>query len=140
MAKDIKIKIRLQIPAGAATPAPPVGSMLGPHGINLMKFCTEFNNATKDKRGDVVPVIITVFVDKSFEIEYKTAPVSALIKKYANVQRGAKSVGTEKVGTITRDQALKIAEIKMQDLNTISLEAAVKSVCGSARSMGIDVV
>jgi large subunit ribosomal protein L11 len=140
MAKDIKIKIRLQIPAGAATPAPPVGSMLGPHGINLMKFCTEFNNATKDKKGEIVPVIITVFVDKSFEIEYKTAPVSALIKKYANVQKGAKNVGTEKVGTITRDQALKIAEIKMQDLNTISLEAAVKSVCGSARSMGIDVV
>jgi large subunit ribosomal protein L11 len=140
MAKDIKVKIRLQIPAGAATPAPPVGSMLGPHGINLMKFCTEFNNSTKDKKGEIVPVVITVFVDKSFVIEYKTAPVSALLKKYANVQKGAKKVGQEKVGEITMDQALKIAEIKMQDLNTISLDAAVRSVCGSAKSIGIDVV
>lgn len=140
MSKQIKAKVRMQLVAGSANPAPPVGSMLGPHGVNLMKFCTDFNNATKDKKGEIVPVIVTIYVDKTYGIEYKTTPVSALIKQYAKITKGAVKVGKEKVGTITKADAIKIAEAKMKDLNTHDVNAALKSVCGSAKSMGVDVV
>jgi large subunit ribosomal protein L11 len=140
MSKQIKAKVRLQLSAAAANPAPPVGSTLGPHGINLMKFCTEFNNATKDKKGDIIPVVVTIYVDKTFDIEYKTPPVSDLIKKHAKVSAGASKVGKEFVGSLTEEQVTQIARIKMQDLNTVNLESACNSVRGSARSMGIRIV
>ena len=140
MSKQIKTKVRLQLVAGSANPAPPVGSMLGPHGVNLMKFCTDFNNATKDKKGEIIPVVITIYVDKSYAIEYKTSPVSALLKKYAKITKGAVKVGTEFVGEISEDSVIEIAKIKMQDLNTSSIEKACSSIRGSAKSMGIKVV
>lgn len=140
MSKPIKAKVRLQLSAGAANPAPPVGSTLGPHGINLMKFCTDFNNATKEKKGEIVPVIVTIYTDKTYDIEYKTAPVSALIKKYSKIQKGAKKTGHETVGSITIQDIELIAKIKLPDLNTISLESAMKIVAGSARSMGCKVI
>jgi large subunit ribosomal protein L11 len=139
MSKAIKIKIKIQLQSGGATPAS-VGSMLGPHGINLMKFCTEFNNATKDKKGDVSPIVLTVFVDKTYSIEYKTPPVSSLIKKYAKVEKGAVKAGKEVVGSITKAQVEEIAKIKLIDLNTMSIESACKSIEGSARSMGISII
>jgi large subunit ribosomal protein L11 len=140
MSKAVKAKVKLQLIAGSANPAPPVGSMLGPHGINLMKFCTEFNNSTKSASGSVVPVIITVFSDKSFTLEYKTTPVSNLLKKHAKIEKGSKQVGKEIVGKISKSQAIEIAKIKMPDLNTTDLDAACKIIEGSARSMGIDVI
>lgn len=140
MSKQIKAKVRLQLIAGSANPAPPVGSTLGPHGINLMKFCTDFNNATKDKKGETVPVIVTIYVDKSYDIEYKTAPVTFLIKKYAKFTKGATKVGKEVVGSISMQDIEQIAKIKLQDLNTTSLETAMKIIAGSARSMGCKVV
>jgi large subunit ribosomal protein L11 len=140
MSKQIKAKVKLQLAAGAANPAPPVGSNLGPHGINLMKFCTDFNNATKEKKGDIVPVIVTVYVDKSFDIEYKTPPVSDLIKKHAKVASGSAKTGKEFIGSLTEDQVTQIARIKFQDLNTVDFEKARSSIKGSARSMGIRIV
>ena len=106
MSKEVKAKVKLQLMAGSANPAPPVGSMLGPHGINLMKFCTEFNNATKSLSGNLVPVIVSIHADKSFSLEYKTTPVSNLLRKYAKIERGAKEVGKEVVGKISKDQAI----------------------------------
>ncbi len=140
MSKPIKVKVRLQLPAGAANPAPPVGSTLGPHGINLMKFCTDFNNATKEKKGDIVPVVVTVYMDKTYSIEYKTSPASDLIKKRIKLQKGASKTGHETVGTIAESDLREIARIKMVDLNTIDLEAATKSIRGTAISMGLKVV
>ena len=140
MSKQIKAKVRLQLNAGSANQAPPVGSMLGPHGVNLMKFCTDFNNATKDKKGEVIPVIITIYTDKSYDIEYKTSPVSALLKKHAKITKGAVKIGSEFVATISEDSVLEIAKIKMQDLNTSCVESACKSIRGSAKSMGIKIV
>jgi large subunit ribosomal protein L11 len=140
MSKQIKAKVRLQLPAGAANPAPPVGSTLGPHGINLMKFCTDFNNVTKEKKGEIVPIIVTVFVDKSYEIEYKTSSVSQLIKKLGGFKKGSEKVGSKVVGSITEKDVEEIAKIKMVDLNTSNLEAAKSMIRGSARSMGCEIV
>ena len=137
MAKEITKKIKLQIPAGKATPAPPVGTVLGPAGINLQEFCTKFNDMTRDKMGDVLPVEITIFDDRSFDLVLKTPPAAFLLKKVAKVQKGA-SKG-EVVASITHDQLKEIAETKMPDLNAYDVEAAMKIVEGTARNMGIEI-
>ena len=137
MAKEITKKIKLQIPAGRATPAPPVGTVLGPAGVNLQEFCTKFNDATKDKMGDVLPVEITIYEDRTFDMVLKTPPAAFLLKKVAKVQKGA-SKG-ETVATITKDQLKEIAETKMPDLNAYDVEAAMNIVEGTARNMGIEI-
>ena len=137
MAKEITKQIKLQIPAGKATPAPPVGTVLGPAGINLQEFCTKFNDATRDKMGDILPVEITIYEDRTFDLKLKTPPAAFLLKKYAKVQKGT-SKG-ETVATITRDQLREIAETKMPDLNAYDVEAAMNIVEGTARNMGIEV-
>lgn len=140
MAKKVVGQIKLQIPGGQANPAPPVGPALGQHGINIMGFCKEFNAATKDQPGMIVPVIITVFQDKSFKFILKSPPAAALLKKAAGIASGSKTPNTEKVGKVTRKQILEIAKVKAKDLNVNSEEAAVRVISGTARSMGIDVV
>ena len=137
MAKEITKKIKLQIPAGRATPAPPVGTVLGPAGINLQEFCTKFNDATKDKMGDVLPVEITIYEDRTFDMVLKTPPAAFLLKKVAKVKKGA-SKG-ETVATITKEQLKEIAETKMPDLNAYDVDAAMKIVEGTARNMGIQI-
>ena len=137
MAKEITKKLTLQIPAGKATPAPPVGTVLGPAGINLQEFCTKFNDATKDKMGDVLPVEITIYEDRSFDMVLKTPPASFLLKKVAKVKKG-NSKG-EKVATITTEQLKSIAETKLPDLNAYTVEDAMKIVEGTARNMGIEI-
>ena len=143
MAKEITKKIKLQIPAGKATPAPPVGTILGPAGINLQEFCTKFNDMTRDKMGDVLPVEITIFDDRSFDLVLKTPPAAFLIKKAAGVKSVAKvQKGASKgevVASITHDQLKEIAETKMPDLNAYDVEAAMKIVEGTARNMGIEI-
>jgi large subunit ribosomal protein L11 len=140
MSKEIKAKIRLQIPGGAATPAPPVGSALGQQGVNIMDFCKQFNARTADKKGQTVPVLITVYKDKKFDFVVKTPPASELIKKRANVSKGSSKPKLEKVGTISMRDIEEIAKIKMADLNALDLEHAKNIIAGSAYSMGIDVV
>ena len=137
MAKEAIKKIKLQIPAGKATPAPPVGTVLGPAGINLQEFCTKFNDATKDKMGDVLPVEITIYEDRTFDMVLKTPPAAFLLKKVAKVKKGA-SKG-ETVATITKEQLKEIAETKMPDLNAYDVDAAMKIVEGTARNMGIEI-
>ena len=137
VAKQVVKKIKLQIPAGKATPAPPVGTVLGPAGINLQEFCTKYNDMTRDKMGDVLPVEISIYDDRSFSMVLKTPPAAFLLKKIAKVQKGT-SKG-EKVATITRDQLKEIAETKMPDLNAYDVEAAMKIVEGTARNMGIEI-
>ena len=137
MAKEITKKIKLQIPAGKATPAPPVGTVLGPAGINLQEFCTKFNDATRDKMGDVLPVEITIYEDRTFDMVLKTPPAAFLLKKIAKVQKG--TTKGETVATITREQLKEIAETKMPDLNAYDIEAAMKIVEGTARNMGIEI-
>ena len=137
MAKNVVKKIKLQIPAGKATPAPPVGTVLGPAGINLQEFCTKFNDATRDKMGDVLPVVISIYEDRTFDFVLKTPPAAFLLKKVAKVKSGA-SKG-ETVATITKDQLKEVAETKMPDLNAYTVEAAMKVVEGTARNMGIKV-
>lgn len=137
MAKAITKKIKLQIPAGKATPAPPVGTVLGPAGINLQEFCTKFNDATRDKMGDVLPVEISIYEDRTFDFVLKTPPAAFLLKKVAKVKSGA-SKG-EVVATITKDQLKEIAETKLPDLNAYDVESAMKVVEGTARNMGIKV-
>ena len=137
MAKAITKKIKLQIPAGKATPAPPVGTVLGPAGINLQEFCTKFNDATRDKMGDVLPVEISIYEDRTFDFVLKTPPAAFLLKKVANVKSGA-SKG-ETVATISKDKLKEIAETKMPDLNANDVEAAMRTVEGTARNMGIKV-
>ena len=132
--------IKLQIPAGQANPAPPVGPALGQHGVNIMAFCKEFNAKTKDQPGMIIPVVITVFADKSFAFITKSSPASALLKKAAGITAGSKEPNKEKVGKVTRKQVLEIVKIKMKDLNATSEEAAFRIVSGTARSMGIEVV
>lgn len=139
MAKKIKTTIKLQIPAGKANPAPPVGTALGPHGLNLMDFCNKFNEGTRDKGDSVIPVIITIYEDRSFSLEFKTPPVSDMIKKALKVPKGAANPLTGKIGKLTRAQVRQIAESKMQDLNAHDLEAADRIVAGTARSMGVDI-
>ena len=137
MAKEITKKIKLQIPAGKATPAPPVGTVLGPAGINLQEFCTKFNDATRDKMGDVLPVEISIYEDRSFDFVLKTPPAAFLLKRAANITKGA-SKG-EIVATISKDKIREIAETKLPDLNAYTVEEAMKIIEGTARNMGIKV-
>jgi large subunit ribosomal protein L11 len=139
MAKEIKTILKLQLPAGTATAAPPVGTALGPHGVNIAEFVKQFNDATKDMTGDVVPAEVTIFVDRSFAFKLKTPPVASLLKKVAGVEKGAANPLTGKVGKVTKADVRKIAERKMPDLNTDDLAAAEKIVEGTARSMGIEI-
>lgn len=139
MAKKIKTVIKLQVPAGKANPAPPIGPALGQHGLNILEFCTKFNEQTKDKGGDVIPVEITVYEDRSYTFILKTPPAAELIKKAAKVKKGSGNPLTKKVGTITKKQLQEIAKIKMPDLNANDIEAAMKIIEGTARQMGIKV-
>src|SRR3989338_13839 len=139
MAKAIKAVVKLQLSAGQANPAPPVGTALGPHGVNIQDFCQKFNEATKDKMGQVVPIVMTIYEDLSFTFILKTAPASDLLKKAAGVQKGSGKPLQEKVGSVTKAQIREIAEIKMPDLNAHDIEAAMKIIEGTARQMGIDV-
>jgi large subunit ribosomal protein L11 len=140
MAKKVVGQIKLQIPAGQANPAPPVGPALGQHGVNIMAFCKEFNAATKDQVGMVIPVIITVFQDKSFKFITKSPPASILLKKAAGITAGSPTPNKEKVGKVTRKQILDIVKLKAKDLNTTSEAAGYRVVAGTARSMGIEVI
>jgi large subunit ribosomal protein L11 len=140
MAKKVTGIIKLQIPAGQANPAPPVGPALGQHGVNIMAFCKEFNAATKGDAGLVIPVVISVYQDKSFTFITKSPPASILLKKAAGLASGSKTPNKEKVGKVTRAQVMDIVKMKMKDLNATSEEAAFRVISGTARSMGIDVV
>ena len=137
MAKKIEGFIKLQIPAGGATPAPPVGPALGQKGVNMMEFCKQFNARTQDQQGMIIPVVITVYADRSFTFVLKTPPAAVLLKKAANIKSGSGEPNKTKVATIKRTQAQEIAELKMKDLNAGSIEAATDMICGTARSMGI---
>lgn len=135
--KKLVTTLKLQLPAGQATPAPPVGTALGPHGVNLMDFVKAYNDATSGQRGQIVPVEISIYEDRSFTFITKTPPAAALLRQAARVEKGSGEPNKEKVGTVTRDQIRQIAEIKMPDLNAIDIEGAMKVVEGTARSMGI---
>ena len=137
--KKVSGLIKLQIKAGAATPAPPIGPALGQHGVNIMEFCKAYNAATESQRGDVVPVEITVYEDRSFTFITKTPPAAELIKKAAGVAKGSPTPHTVKVATLTKDQVREIAQTKLEDLNANDIEAATQIVAGTARSMGIKV-
>lgn len=139
-AAKIKAQVKVQIPGGKATPAPPVGTALGPHGINLGQFVSQFNDKTRDLNGMIVPVVITIYEDRSFDFILKSPPASVLLKQAAKLAKGASNPKTEKVGTVTKSQVLEIAKTKMEDLNAIDLEAAGRMVAGTARSMGIEVL
>jgi large subunit ribosomal protein L11 len=140
MAKKVVGQIKLQIPAGQANPAPPVGPALGQQGVNIMAFCKEFNAATREQAGMITPVVITVYQDKSFTFITKSPPAAILLKKAAGIASGSKMPNKEKVGKVTRKQVLEIVKLKQKDLNTISEEAGYHVVAGTARSMGIDVL
>jgi large subunit ribosomal protein L11 len=140
MAKKVTGQIKLQIPAGQANPAPPVGPALGQHGVNIMGFCKEFNAATKEQGGMIIPVVITVYQDKSFTFITKSPPASALLKKAAGIASGSKTPNKDKVGKVTRKQVLDIVKLKSKDMNSTNEEAAFRIVSGTARSMGIEVV
>ena len=139
MAKEIKAKIKLQIPAGKANPAPPIGPVLGQQGVNIMEFCKQFNARTQNNPGEVTPVVLTVYKDRSFTFECKTPPVAYLLKKAASVQKGSGAPNRDKIGSVTQAQVEEIAKQKMSDLNCFELEAACNIVAGTARSMGITV-
>jgi len=140
MAKEIKAKIKLLIPGGAATPAPPVGAALGQQGVNSMEFCKQFNARTADKKGQTVPVLITVYTDKKFDFVIKTSPTTELIKKRINLAKGASKPGQDKVGTISQRDIEEIAKIKLPDLNAVDIAQAKKIIMGSARSMGLEII
>lgn len=139
MAKKVQALVKLQIPAGKATPAPPVGTALGPHGVNIMQFTKEFNAKTADQAGLIIPVVLTVYQDRSFTFITKTPPVPVLIKKKLGIESGSKVPNKIKVGNLTKEQVREIAEMKMPDLNAATIEAAISMVKGTARSMGITV-
>lgn len=139
MAKKIKTKIKLQISGGQANPAPPVGPALGQHGLNIAEFCKQFNDKTKDKMGDIIPVEITVYEDRSYDFILKTPPAAELIKKAANIKTGSGKPLTEKAGSITKAQLEEIAKITMPDLNANDIEAAKKIIAGTARQMGVEI-
>jgi large subunit ribosomal protein L11 len=137
--KEVMAKIKLQCPGGQATPAPPVGPALGQHGVNIGEFVKRFNEATKKDAGLVIPCIVTVYKDRTFDMVYKTPPASVLLKKYANVVKGAGAPNKEKVGTVTRKHLEEIAKIKVKDMNASSMETAIRQIEGTARNMGIKV-
>ena len=139
MAKKVLAQIKLQVPAGHANPTPPVGPALGQHGVNIMEFCKAFNAQTQDKQGLLIPVVITVFADRSFSFITKTPPAAVLLKRAAGIEKGSGVPHTEKVGSVTTAQIQEIAESKMVDLNAASLEAAMSMIAGTARSMGLTV-
>lgn len=139
MAKEVVKKIKLQVAAGKATPAPPVGTILGPAGINLGDFCTKYNEATRDRIGDILPVEITIYDDRSFDFVIKTPPAAFLIKKYAKINKGSTKGSNEVVGTLTKEQLKEIAEIKLPDLNAYTVEEAMKQIEGTARNMGVSI-
>ena len=139
MAKKEVAKIKLQIPAGAANPSPPVGPALGQHGLNIMGFCKEFNARTQDQKGMIIPVVITVYADRSFSFITKTPPAPVLILKAAKIEKGSGEPNRNKVGSLTKAQVEEIARLKLPDLNAASLEAAERSIAGTARSMGIEI-
>lgn len=139
MAKKIKTKIKLQIPAGQANPAPPVGPALGQHGLNIAEFCKQFNDKTKDKMGDITPVEITVYEDRSYDFILKTPPAGELIKKAAGIKKGSSKPLTDKVGSISDKQLEEIAQIKMADLSARDINAAKKIIAGTARQMGVEI-
>ncbi len=140
MAKKVKTHIKVQVIGGRATPAPPLGPALGQHGMNIAEFCKRINDATQDRLGEVVPAIITLYEDRSYDFVLKTAPVSALLLKAAKIEKGAAKPNIEKVGKVTKAQVREIAEIKMPDLNCHDIEAAMRQVEGTARNMGVEVV
>ena len=140
MAKKIRAILKLQLEAGKATPAPPVGSALGQHGVNIMAFCKDYNERTASQAGTIIPVEITVYEDRSFTFVLKTPPTSELIKQAVGLEKGSAAQKREKVGQLPREKALEIAQIKMKDLNTEDIEAAMRMVEGTARSMGVEVV
>ncbi len=140
MAKKVIANIKLQIQAGKATPSPPIGPALGQHGVNIMEFCKAYNAMTASQEGMIVPVVITVYADRSFTFVTKTPPVSVLLKQAAKIAKGASDPKREKVGQVTAQQVREIAELKMNDLNAIDMEGAIKTIEGTARSMGIEIV
>jgi large subunit ribosomal protein L11 len=139
VAKKVTAYIKLQIPAGQANPAPPVGPALGQHGVNIMEFCKAFNARTQEKAGLIIPVVITVYADKSFSFILKTPPASVLLRKAAKVEKGSMEPNRTKVGTVTRDQVREIAQLKLPDLNATDLEAAMRMIEGTAKAMGLEV-
>ena len=139
MAKAILTQVKLQIPGGSANPAPPVGTVLGPQGIAIQDFCQQFNDRTKEQRGEILPVVVTIYDDRSFDFIIKTPPAAELLKKAAKIQKGSGSPLAQKIGTISKDQIREIAEMKMVDLNTDDVEAAMKTIEGTARQMGLEV-
>jgi large subunit ribosomal protein L11 len=139
VAKKIRTVLTLQLPAGAATPAPPVGTALGPHGINIVEFTKSYNEKTQDKRGQVIPAQITIYEDRSFTFILKTPPAADLLRKAAGIEKGAQTTKREMVGRVNRDQIRQIAETKMSDLNANDVEAAMLVIAGTARSMGVEV-
>ncbi|ADD03222.1 50S ribosomal protein L11 [Thermoanaerobacter sp. CM-CNRG TB177] len=140
MAKKVAAVVKIQLPAGKATPAPPVGTALGPHGVNIMAFCKEFNERTAKDAGLIIPVVITIYSDRSFSFITKTPPAAVLLKKAAGIESGSPQPNKQKVGKITKEQLREIAEIKMRDLNASDIEAAMRMIAGTARSMGIEIV
>ncbi len=140
MAKKIRGYVKLQIPAGKATPAPPIGPALGQHGVAIMNFCKEYNERTASLAGQIIPVVITVYEDRSFTFITKTPPAADLLRKAAGVDKGAGNPKADRVGRVTQDQVREIAELKMKDLNAVDVDGAMKQVAGTARSMGIEVV
>ena len=139
MAKKVKVVVKLQVPAGKASPAPPVGTSLGPHGINLMQFCKEYNAKTSNQIGQIIPVELTIYQDNSFSMILKTPPTTDLLKKAAGIKMGSSVPNRDLVGSVSQQQVREIAEIKMKDLNAIDIDGAMKIVAGTARSMGITV-
>jgi len=139
MAKKVVGQVKLQLPAGKATPAPPVGPALGQHGVNIMEFCKQFNAKTADQPGMIIPAVITVYADRSFSFELKTPPASVLLKKAAGIESGSGTPNKKKVGQIPRAKLREIAELKKQDLNAYDVEAAMQMIAGTARSMGIEI-
>ncbi len=137
--KKVAALVKLQIPAGQATPAPPVGTARGPHGVNIMDFCKQYNAKTQSQAGMIVPVELTIYKDRTFSFITKTPPAAVLLRKEAGIEKGSPTSNREKVGSVTSEQVRKIAEIKLPDLNTTSIESAMKVVAGTARSMGIEV-
>src|SRR5881392_1586990 len=140
MAKKVQAMVKLQIAAGKATPAPPVGTALGPHGLNIMDFCKNFNAKTAKDDGLIIPVLVTIYSDRSYTFILKTPPAAVLLKRSANIAKGSGEPNKTKVGTVTAKQVAEIAKLKMPDLNTDSMESAMKSIRGTARSMGLDVI